>query len=50
MLLAPDGTVITKNGREKVMTDPEGFPWPRKPVDSLEAATDYINEIPTAIL
>lgn len=50
-LNARDGSVITTAGREKVSTAPSDFPWPPKAVDTLsDAAGDYINDVPTAVL
>jgi hypothetical protein len=45
-----DGTVVTTNGRSKVSSDPDNFPWPPKPCTSLSEAVEDINDIPTAIL
>lgn len=39
-----EGNVLTKDGRSKVTSEPEGFPWPPKARDTLEDALDYINE------
>lgn len=48
---AATGDVITGSGREKVSSAPESFPWPPQPVDALDdAAGDYINDLPTAVL
>jgi hypothetical protein len=45
-----DGRVLTTDGRSKVASSPEGFPWPPQPVDALETATEYINDEPVAVL
>lgn len=50
VFIAPDGTLITADGRSKVSADPDAFPWPPKPWDSLESATSYINDEAVAIL
>ena len=45
-----DGTVLTADGRSKVMSAPDAFPWPPQPVEALTDATDFINDVPTAVL
>lgn len=47
---AKTGATITTAGREKVASDPKGFPWPAQPVTTLAEATEAINEIPTMVL
>lgn len=49
VLVRKDGTVATADARSKVESDPAGFPWPPKSVDTLEDATDYINEERTLV-
>lgn len=44
------GEVVTTSARELVLADPEGFPWPPKPVSSIDMAVNSINEKKTAIL
>ena len=39
-----DGAVFCKDGRSKVMGEPDSFPWPPKARDVLSEAMDYINE------
>jgi nucleoredoxin len=45
-----DGALLTKAGREKIESNPDGFPWGPQPVSSLSDALDFINECPTAVL
>lgn len=45
-----DGTVLSADGRSKVMAAPDAFPWPPQAVDPLSAATEYINDVPTMVL
>lgn len=45
-----DGSVVTDNAREKVSSDPGNFPWPPQPVETLEAATNKINDVPTLVM
>lgn len=50
VFISRDGEVISKNGREKVESDPEGFPWPPRPFAALQDSTDAINEEPMLVL
>ena len=51
-MLSPEGTVITTKGRAAAAADTEGhdFPWPKKPVSSLEEAAGELNETPSLIV
>jgi hypothetical protein len=33
LLVSPTGTVLCKDARARVDTEPEGYPWPKKPVE-----------------
>lgn len=50
-IVDPDGTVITKDGRAAISSDPTGeeFPWHPKPVFNLKGGPGNINEVPTVI-
>ena len=52
IVLSPEGTVITTKGRAAAAADTEGhdFPWPKKPVSSLEEAAGELNETPSLIV
>jgi len=52
VVLSPEGTVITTKGRAAAAADFEGhdFPWPKKPVSSLEEASGELNETPSLII
>jgi nucleoredoxin len=45
-----EGNVVARDGRAKVMSDPEGFPWPPKPVEDITDALASINDIKTVVL
>lgn len=45
-----EGNILTEDGRSKVMSQPDNFPWPPAPCDSLDEATSYINDTTTAVL
>jgi hypothetical protein len=40
-MLAPDGTVLSRNARSAVMKSPEGFPWEGDEPDSGAAMASY---------
>jgi hypothetical protein len=42
--------VVTTEARGMVMEDPEGFPWPAKPVEGMSRALGAVNDKKTAIL
>lgn len=41
--------VVSEDGRTGIMTDPEGFPWPPKPVEPFESAMAVINDVPAVL-
>lgn len=43
------GETITEDGRAGVEGDPEGFPWPPKPVEKLSQALSAINDVATLV-
>jgi len=51
VILDKDGSVITKEGRGAVSSDPTGaeFPWYPKPVGTVSNNVDIVNELPTVI-
>jgi nucleoredoxin len=51
VIVGPDGSTITKEGRGVVSSDPEGadFPWYPKPVVDLKSGPGSLNEVPTVI-
>jgi nucleoredoxin len=51
VIIDADGSVMTKEGRSAVTSDPTGveFPWYPKPVSNLAAGPGNINEIPTVM-
>ena len=51
LLFAPDGSLLDSDCSAKLRSDPtaSNFPWPPKPVESLEATMGKINEGPVII-
>lgn len=47
---AKSGALITSEGRSKIESAPEDYPWPPKAVDSLEGAMSYINDTAVCIV
>lgn len=50
VIVDAEGAIITEDGRAKVSSDPDGFPWPPAARDPLSFATSYINTVPTLVL
>lgn len=51
VIIGKDFSVISKEGRDAIMSDPKGkeFPWHPKPVTDLKNGPGSINEVPTLI-
>lgn len=45
-----EGNTLTTDGRSKVISSPDNFPWPPSPVDPLDDASEYLNDETVAIL
>lgn len=44
------GAILTRSGREKILTEPEGFPWPAPACVGIDESVESINEVATAVL
>jgi nucleoredoxin len=47
---AKTGEVVTKDGRERISNSPEGFPWPPRPVETLDDAMNFINDTAVCVV
>eukprot|EP01026_Neomeris_dumetosa_P007374 TRINITY_DN1227_c0_g1_i4.p1 TRINITY_DN1227_c0_g1~~TRINITY_DN1227_c0_g1_i4.p1 ORF type:complete len:431 (-),score=78.61 TRINITY_DN1227_c0_g1_i4:452-1744(-) len=51
VVIAPDGRVLTKEGRSKVSTVPQEFPWKPNPVEKLDGSiVKLLNTVPIGLL